>query len=89
MIDITFTSVLQKVDSKGGWTYATWPDASEVFGTHGAVKVRGTIDGHQFETSFMAMGDGVQMLPVKTDIRTAIGKQVGDTVTIHLTERLR
>jgi hypothetical protein len=87
-LDKSFTSRLHKVDSKGGWTYAVWPETSEFFGTHGAVKVRGTVDGQPFQSSFMPMGDGVQMLPIKSDIRKTIGKEVGDTVTIKLEERL-
>jgi hypothetical protein len=30
------------------------------------------------------MGDGTHKLPVKADIREAIGKQAGDTVTVRL-----
>ena len=46
------------------------------------------IDGHPFRASFMAMGGGIHMLPVKSDIRKIIGKGEGDTVTVHLQERL-
>ncbi len=36
----------------------------------------------------MAMGDGVHMLPIKADIREAIGKDAGDTVDVILEERI-
>ena len=36
----------------------------------------------------MAMGDGQHMLPVKAEVRKAIGKEAGDRVTVVLEERL-
>jgi hypothetical protein len=84
----TFTAMLQKSSSKGGWTYLVWPKSAEFFGTHGLVKIKGKIDGHSFQSSFMARGDGSQMLPVKAATRKAIGKDVGDTVRVLLEERL-
>jgi uncharacterized protein DUF1905 len=87
-LDVSFTARLQKSSHTGGWTYAVWPDSADFFGTHGAVKVRASIDGYSFESSFMAMGGGVHMLPVKVAVRKATGKKDGDMVTVHLLERL-
>jgi hypothetical protein len=52
------------------------------------VKVAGTVDGYPFTGAFMALGDGTHKLPVAASIRRAIGKNDGDDVSIHLTERL-
>ena len=86
--NVTFSAKLEKFPGKGGWTYVVWPESKTFFGTAGLVKITGKINGKPLRATFMAMGNGKQMLPIKAETRKLIGRDVGDEVEIILEERL-
>lgn len=77
--------LLEKFPEKSGWTYAEIPEVQIGNRAFGMMKVKGSIDGFEIADShLMPLGNGNLMIPVKTEIRKAINKKVGDWVHIVL-----
>jgi hypothetical protein len=79
--------LMHRMAGKGGWTYVLVPkilqDDKRPFGY---VKVKGTIDSFEIsKMNLMPMSNSEHhFLPVKSEIRKAIGKEAGETVKVTL-----
>ena len=86
-IDASFTAPIEKDGAFA--TFVTVPGSAELFGTRRAVKVTGTVDGHEFAATCMPSGEGPHWLPLRKAVCTAIGKDAaGQEVAVHLRQRL-
>ena len=68
---------------RGGAVVHVPGDAKALFGSARA-KVNATFDGHPYRGSLAVMG-GTPLIGVRSDVRAAIGKNVGDEVDVVLT----
>lgn len=65
--------------------YAEFPfDSAMEFGTKKHVWCKVTVEGKNYSMNLLPNGNGGHWLHFKKEIRTAIGKEEGDTVTIQL-----
>jgi hypothetical protein len=87
-LDHTFSAPIG-VDVKGEvWSCVELPGSKEFFGTGKSVKVEGTVDGLPLTSAFMPTGTGGHMVSISAKLRKSLGKELGDTVEIHLSKRL-
>jgi hypothetical protein len=77
---------LLKYPGKGGWIHAVIEEIAPGKKTKfGWVQVSGSIDGFELKRyKLMPLGNGKLFLPVRAEIRKAIGKKEGDTVHVIL-----
>lgn len=70
----------------GAWTYhIVIPDTKDIEGTWGSMKVSGSIDDYELkEMNLAPRTDADKMISINGEIRKAIGKTGGDTVTVTL-----
>lgn len=77
---------LKYVPGKGAWTYhIQLPNTKHIIGKWGFLKVSGAIDGYKLEAKnlFTITGQD-KLLSINSEIRKAINKSGGDTVTVTL-----
>jgi len=82
---IQFSAILEKPDDGMDTAFISIPfDVSEVFGTRGQVKVNAWFDGEPYRGILANMGTGCHVIIVRKDVRSAIGKKVGDRVQVEI-----
>lgn len=86
-IDLAFDATIT-TEHNSGWTCVVAPGSGEFFGTRKPVKVSGSIDGHPFQATLLPIGDGTHMVPLKAALRKVIDKDIGDHVSVQLTQRI-
>ncbi len=77
---------LKYQSGKGAWTYHLQiPNTKHIVGKWGSMKVAGTIDNYKIESINLAkLGDEDKLISINSNIRKAINKSGGDTVTVTL-----
>ncbi|KNC19070.1 hypothetical protein AC792_08060 [Arthrobacter sp. RIT-PI-e] len=87
-MDVRFTAPIG-VDVKGEtWSCVEVPGSADLFGTGGALKATAGGDGAPLTAGLLPTGRGGHMLSISAKLRRTIGKDVGDDVVVHITERL-
>jgi hypothetical protein len=86
-LDATFTAPIRKDGAFA--TYLELEGSDALLGTRKAVKVTGTLDGHEFAATLMPSGTGPHWLPLRKALCTTLDKSAaGELVEVHLQERL-
>jgi len=77
------------VEIKGDtWSCVEIPDSRELFGTGKTVRVDAKVDDVMLENvGAMVTGTGGHMVSLSAKVRKALGKDIGDRVTVTVTQR--
>jgi len=88
---IKFNTVIQRFDKQGektGWTYIEISRAQAQKmnpGVNVGYRVKGKLDKWSYEKiALLPMGEGKFIMPLKANVRKAIGKKMGDKLTVEM-----
>ncbi|MCU1422585.1 MAG: hypothetical protein JWN36_2236 [Microbacteriaceae bacterium] len=87
-MDVTFSAPIGVTVKGDVWSCVEIPDSAELFGTGRSVRVVATVNDEPLTAGAMPTGAGGHMLSISAKLRKKLGKDVGDTVVVHLAERL-
>ena len=85
---LSFTAPIGVMVKGEMWSCVEVPGSVELFGTGKAVRVVAQVDEQPVTAGLMPTGSGGHMLSISAKLRKKLGKEVGDDVTVHVTERL-
>lgn len=87
-MQFSFTAPIGVMVKGEMWSCVEVPGSVELFGTGKAVRVVAQVDDQPVTAGLMPTGSGGHMLSISAKLRTKLGKEVGDDVTVQLSERL-
>jgi hypothetical protein len=88
LMEVTFTAPIGVLVTGDVWSCVEVPGSAELFGTGKAVRVVATVDGEPLTAGLLPTGSGGHMLSISAKLRKRLGKDMGDPVTVRLSERL-
>jgi hypothetical protein len=72
-------------DAGAGGAFIEFPYSVEaLFGVRGRVPVVATFDGIEYRGSMVKMGGACHIVPILKQIRTQLGKQIGDPIDVSV-----
>jgi hypothetical protein len=86
-LDLTFTEPLTDNMGPNAWTVVILPGSAALLGSAKPVKVAGTIDGNEFSSTVLPLGEGTHMLAVNAKLKKLVSKGAGETVSVHLSRQ--
>jgi len=80
-----FRATIEKAGGVGSWSRIILPfDVEKSWGARGRLAVKGRLNGANFQSSAMPLGDGKHFMVVNKALREAAGAAIGDTVQIEM-----
>ncbi|WP_331097267.1 DUF1905 domain-containing protein [Lacisediminihabitans sp.] len=87
-MDFSFTGPIGVTVKGDVWSCVEVPGSVDLFGTGKAVRVVATVDDQPVTAGLMPTGSGGHMISISAKLRKKLGKDIGDDVVVHLSERL-